>query len=143
MKLNFKRLENGLPLPSYGSEEASGMDIRAAEEGVVLSLSRAIIRTGFAVEIPKGYELQVRPRSGLAAKNGITVLNSPGTIDSDYRGEIMVILYNTTINDFVVSIGDRIAQLVLAPVTRADIQEVNELDKTERGHGGFGSTGRN
>ena len=127
------------------------MDIRAAEDVMLKSGKGTIVSTGLMVAVPYGYELQVRPRSGLALKNGIMVTNSPGTIDSDYRGEIKILLTNTkkhTSNflqdaDYTIRRGDRIAQLVLAPVTRAEVVEVEELDETERGAGGFGSTGRN
>lgn len=143
--IRFKRLPHGegLDLPSYGSEEAAGMDIRSAEDLKLFPGYNTVIATGFAVAIPKGYELQCRPRSGLAAKNGITITNSPGTIDSDYRGEIKVVLHNLGTVPFVVNRGDRIAQLVLAQVPRLPVVEVEELDDTDRGTGGFGSTGRN
>ena len=153
MKLEFKRLPSseGLPLPSYATSGAAAMDIRAAEDVMLKSGKGTIVSTGLMVAVPYGYELQVRPRSGLALKNGIMVTNSPGTIDSDYRGEIKILLTNTkkhTSNflqdaDYTIRRGDRIAQLVLAPVTRAEVVEVEELDETERGAGGFGSTGRN
>lgn len=151
MELKFKRLENGegLPLPRYATAGAAAMDICAAEDADVWPGTTRMIKTGFAVAIPEGYEVQVRPRSGLAAKNNITVANTPGTIDSDYRGEICVLLHNLSNTGaaapraFEVNRGDRIAQLVLAPVTQANVIEVDELDETERGAGGFGSTGRN
>lgn len=138
-----KRLPNGagLPMPSYESAGAACMDICAAESIVLRTSRRAAIATGFAFAIPEGYEIQVRPRSGLAYKNGLTVLNTPGTIDSDYRGEIKVILVNLGDEDFQINKGDRIAQIVAAPVQRAIMQEVDSLDDTARGHGGFGSTG--
>lgn len=138
-----KRLPNGagLPMPSYESVGAAGMDICAAESIVIRTSRRAAIATGFAFAIPEGYEIQVRPRSGLAYKNGLTVLNTPGTIDSDYRGEIKVILVNLGDEDFQVTKGDRIAQIVAAPVQRANMQEVDDLDDTARGSSGFGSTG--
>lgn len=138
-----KRLPNGagLSVPSYESDGAAGMDICAAESVVVRTGRRAAIATGFAFAIPEGYEIQVRPRSGLAFKNGMTVLNTPGTIDSDYRGEIKVILVNLGDEDFQINKGDRIAQIVAAPVQRAIMNEVDSLDDTERGTGGFGSTG--
>ncbi len=141
--LRIKRLDHGagLPLPSYESADAAGMDIRAAEAVDLRSGSRALIPTGFAMAVPQGYEMQVRPRSGLAAKHGITVLNTPGTVDSDYRGEVKVILANLGDEDFAVARGDRIAQIVIAPVTQAAPTEVAELDDTQRGAGGFGSTG--
>lgn len=143
--IKFKRLEHGqgLELPSYATEEAAGMDVRSAVDIVIQPSKRAMVQTGLAVEIPKGFEIQVRPRSGLALKHGITITNSPGTVDSDYRGELCVILHNLGEEDFVVQRGDRIAQLVMAPVARATIIEVDDFDSTtNRGAGGFGSTGR-
>lgn len=143
--IKFKRLEHGqgLDLPSYATEEAAGMDVRSAVDIVIQPSKRAMVQTGLAVEIPKGFEIQVRPRSGLALKHGITITNSPGTVDSDYRGELCVILHNLGDEDFVVQRGDRIAQLVMAPVARATIIEVDDFDSTtNRGAGGFGSTGR-
>ena len=135
----------GLPLPSYQSTDAAGLDVVAAvPEGsplVLLPGARALIPTGFALELPRGYEAQVRPRSGLALKNGVTLLNSPGTIDSDYRGELKVILINHGAEPFVLRRGERIAQLVIAPVARVEIEGADALGATERGQGGFGSTG--
>ncbi|MEO9953037.1 dUTP diphosphatase [Nonlabens sp.] len=130
-------------LPHYETEASAGMDLRAnLEEAVTLQpLERAIIKTGLFIELPIGTEAQVRPRSGLAAKKGITVLNAPGTIDADYRGEIGVILVNLSNEPFTVENGERIAQLVIAKHERADWQQVEELSSTERGEGGFGSTG--
>ena len=133
---------DGLPLPAYASEHAAGLDITAGEELVLQPGARHAVATGFAIEIPHGYEVQVRPRSGLALKHGITCLNTPGTIDSDYRGEVKVILANLGSEPFEVKRGERIAQLVPAPVLRAHFTEVHELAETERGAGGFGSTGR-
>ncbi|WP_028891610.1 dUTP diphosphatase [Tenacibaculum sp. 47A_GOM-205m] len=129
--------------PTYETEESAGMDLRAnIDEAIVLKpLERAIIKTGLFIALPVGYEAQVRPRSGLAAKKGITVLNSPGTVDADYRGEIGVILVNLSNEDFVVNDGERIAQLVIAKHERVNWQEVEVLNETERGAGGFGSTG--
>ena len=132
----------GLPLPRYASEDAAGLDVTAAEELTLQPGERHAVATGFAIEIPRGYEVQVRPRSGLAMKHGITCLNTPGTIDSDYRGEVKVILVNLGQEPFDVRRGERIAQLVPAPVHRADFVEASELSDTERGSGGFGSTGR-
>ncbi len=136
----------GLELPSYETAGAAGMDVRAAlaeEAPVTLAPGeRALVPTGLSVAIPEGYEIQVRPRSGLAAKHGITCLNTPGTIDSDYRGEIKVILINLGQLAFTIRRGERIAQLVLAPVTRLIWEEVAVLAETSRGAGGFGSTGR-
>jgi dUTP pyrophosphatase len=132
----------GLPLPRYASEDAVGLDVTAGEELILRPGERHAIATGFAIEIPRGYEVQVRPRSGLAMKHGITCLNTPGTIDSDYRGEVKVILINLGQEPFEIRRGERIAQLVPAPVLRADFVEASELSNTERGSGGFGSTGR-
>jgi dUTP pyrophosphatase len=133
---------DGLPLPRYASEDAVGLDVTAAEDLILEPGQRHAVATGFAIEIPRGYEVQVRPRSGLAIKSGITCLNTPGTIDSDYRGEVKVILINLGQEPFEVRRGERIAQLVPAPVLRADFLEASELSGTERGAGGFGSTGR-
>ena len=136
----------GLPLPAYETGGAAGMDLRAAvaeDAPMVLKPgARDMVPTGLAFAVPAGFEAQVRPRSGLAAKAGITCLNTPGTIDSDYRGEVKVILINLGPEDFTIRRGDRIAQLVIAPVAQAEWQEVADLDDTSRGAGGFGSTGR-
>lgn len=144
IEIKLTRLPHGegLPLPRYASEDAVGLDVTAAEDLTLQPGQRHAVATGFAIEIPRGYEVQVRPRSGLAAKNGITCLNTPGTIDSDYRGEVKVILINLGQEPFEVRRGERIAQLVPAPVLRADFVEVAELAETARGAGGFGSTGR-
>jgi dUTP pyrophosphatase len=138
-----KRLPHfeGLELPEYATLGAAGMDVLAAEDVTLSAGARHAVATGLAFAIPTGYEIQVRPRSGLTLKHGITVPNTPGTIDSDYRGELKVILINHGDADFEVRRGDRVAQLVLAPVTRASWLKVDELDHTERGEGGFGSTG--
>ena len=138
-----KRLPHGegLELPAYATEGAAGMDVLAAEDVTLPPGGRHAVATGLAVAIPPGYEIQVRPRSGLALKHGVTVPNTPGTIDSDYRGELKVILINHGVEAFEVLRGDRVAQLVLAPVTRASWLKVEELDQTMRGEGGFGSTG--
>lgn len=130
-------------LPEYATEASAGMDLRAnLEDQVILSpLDRVIVKTGLFIELPVGYEAQVRPRSGLAAKKGITVLNAPGTIDADYRGEIGVILVNLSKEAFVINDGERIGQLVIAQHERADWEQVEELGKSDRGKGGFGSTG--
>lgn len=138
-----KRLPHfeGLELPAYATDGAAGMDVLAAEDVTLAPGARHAVATGLAVAIPFGFELQVRPRSGLALKHGISVPNAPGTIDSDYRGEVKVILINHGAEPFVIVRGDRIAQLVLAPVTRASWLKVDELDETARGDGGFGSTG--
>ena len=141
--VRIRRLPHGegLPLPAYATPGAAGMDVVAAEEATLAPGERHAVATGFSVAIPEGFEIQVRPRSGLALKHGITVPNTPGTIDSDYRGELKVILINHGAEPFPIHRGDRIAQLVLAPVTLAAWVEVAELDETERGAGGFGSTG--
>ncbi|WP_076071622.1 dUTP diphosphatase [Sphingomonas montana] len=131
----------GLPLPVYATADAAGMDVVAAEDHVLAPGARAAIATGFAIAIPTGYEVQVRPRSGLALRHGVTCLNTPGTIDADYRGEVKIILANLGSAPFTVTRGDRIAQLVPAAVQRATLTEVAELDETDRGSGGFGSTG--
>ena len=133
---------DGLALPAYASEHAAGLDVVAAEDLTLSPGARHAVATGFAIAIPHGYEVQVRPRSGLALKHGITCLNSPGTIDSDYRGEVKVILANLGNEPFVVRRGERIAQLVPAPVLKARFVEAEELEETGRGGGGFGSTGR-
>jgi dUTP pyrophosphatase len=143
----IQRLDHadGLPLPAYETDQAAGMDLRAAlPEEKPLTLrpgDRFAVPTGFAFALPPGYEGQVRPRSGLALRNGITCLNSPGTVDADYRGEVKVILINLGAEDFHIRRGDRIAQLVVAPVARAVWREVDNLEQTVRGAGGFGSTG--
>lgn len=143
VSVEVKRLPHGagLPLPAYATSGAAGMDVVSAEDVVIAPGARHAVATGLAVAIPEGYEIQVRPRSGLALKHGITVPNTPGTIDSDYRGEMKVILINLGDEPFTVQRGDRVAQLVLAPVVQAAWDEVAELDATERGAGGFGSTG--
>jgi dUTP pyrophosphatase len=139
----FCTAQKGAKLPAYQTDGAAGADICAfLDEPVTIApLSRALIPTGLFFSIPQGYEVQVRPRSGLASKNGITCLNTPGTIDSDYRGEIKVILVNLGAEPFTVNSGDRIAQIVVAPVTRGQFKQTESLDQTERGSGGFGSTG--
>jgi dUTP pyrophosphatase len=141
--IRVKRLDHGagLPMPAYATSGAAGMDICAAESLTLRAGKRHAVATGFAFAIPDGYEIQVRPRSGLALKHGITCLNTPGTIDSDYRGEVKVILANLGDEDFVINTGDRIAQIVVAPVTQGAMVEVGALEDTERGTGGFGSTG--
>ena len=148
VRIQIQRLPHseGLATPAYETDGAAGMDLRAAvpeETPVTLAPGgRALIPTGLKLAIPQGYEVQVRPRSGLALKHGVTCLNTPGTIDSDYRGEVKVILANLGAEDFVIARGDRIAQLVPAPVQRALLDEVAALEDTARGAGGFGSTGR-
>jgi dUTP pyrophosphatase len=144
IEIKFMRLPHGqsTPMPKYATEHAAGMDVCAAEELVLQPGHRHAVATGFAIEIPHGYEVQVRPRSGLALKHGITCLNTPGTIDSDYRGEVGVIVANLGQEPVEIARGDRIAQLVLAPVAAVRWQEVAELTASERGEGGFGSSGR-
>ena len=145
MRVRVQRLPagDGLALPAYMTEGAAGADVVAAVPGELTLLpgARALVPTGFALAVPPGYEVQVRPRSGLALRHGVTLLNSPGTIDADYRGPVGVILANLGSEPFIVRRGDRIAQLVLAPVARARFEEERELDPTERNAGGFGSTG--
>ena len=144
MKLRILRLPHGadLPLPSYATAGAAGMDLRAAESLTLKPGTRALVATGIAIALPDNHEAQVRPRSGLAVKHGVTVLNAPGTIDADYRGEIKVPLINLGTEDFVIKRSDRIAQMVVAPVVTAELVEVETLDDTVRGAGGFGSSGR-
>lgn len=144
MKLQIVNKSNN-PLPKYQTEGAVGMDICAYTEHdiIVPNNKHSLIPTGLYISIPKGYEAQIRPRSGLALNLGLTILNTPGTIDSDYRGEIQVILYNTTNTNYTVCSGDRIAQLVISPIQKVELEEVQELDETERGENGFGSTGIN
>ena len=130
------------PLPEYATPASAGVDLRASEGCVIPPGGRALVPTGLRIALPEDYEAQIRPRSGLALRHGVTLPNSPGTIDADYRGEVRVILMNLGQEPFVVEPGDRIAQMVVAPVTRVAWSEVEELDATERGEGGFGSTGR-
>jgi dUTP pyrophosphatase len=139
----LKRLPHGagLPLPAYATEHAAGMDVVSAEDVTLPPGGRHAVATGFAMAIPAGYEVQVRPRSGLALKHGISLPNTPGTIDADYRGELKVIMINLGTESFEIARGDRIAQLVAAPVQAAVFAEVETLDETARGAGGFGSTG--
>jgi len=146
MKINVKKISdkyNDIPLPEYSTEGSSGMDIRAAlEEPTILEKGKiALVPTNLIFEIPLGYEIQVRPRSGLAVKNGITVFNTPGTIDSDYRGELKVILINFGNEDFTINRGDRIAQIVLSKIYKAEIEVSEELNETSRNSGGFGHSG--
>lgn len=142
--VQVKRLPHGegLALPAYATEGAAGMDVLAAEDVTLTPGMRHAVATGLSMAIPEGYEIQVRPRSGLAYKFGVTVPNTPGTIDSDYRGELKILMINHGAEDFAVKRGERVAQLILAPVTQAAWQEVDTLDDTVRGAGGFGSTGR-
>jgi dUTP pyrophosphatase len=146
VKVRVQRLEHaaGLPLPSYASVGAAGADLCSAEAGAVEIApgQRVALATGLVIEIPDGFEVQVRPRSGLAARHGLTVVNAPGTIDSDYRGEVKVLLVNLGEESVTVDRGDRIAQMVVAPVTRVEFVESEHVNDTDRGAGGFGSTGR-
>ena len=144
VKVLIKKLDPAIKLPEYKTNGASGMDLVAfLKESVnVKSKTSSLIPTGLSVAFPKEYEIQIRPRSGLAAKNNISVLKTPGTIDSDYRGEIKVIIYNHGNKDFIINNGDRIAQMILAPVVKMKLEETNDLPETIRGVGGFGSTGK-
>ena len=141
MTVKFRRIDPSATLPSYAHPGDAGMDIRSIEELSIAPGARSLVRTGLVMMLPPGYEAQVRPRSGLALKNGVTVLNTPGTIDEGYRGEVGVILANFGSEPFKVEKGSKIAQIVIAPCTRAEIEETAEIDSTERGEGGFGSTG--
>lgn len=145
VEIKLKKLSNfeGLEVPAYATSDSAGMDLRAAIESdvVIKPLQRILIKTGFAIALPSGYEAQVRPRSGLALKHGVTVLNTPGTIDADYRGEVGVILVNLSSEDFTITRGFRIAQMVISKYETAEIKVVEDLDDTQRGGGGFGSTG--
>ena len=142
MTLKFKRIHPDAILPAYAHPSDAGMDVKSVEDIVIPARGRALVHTGLVMLLPPMYEAQVRPRSGLALKSGITVLNTPGTIDSGYRGEVGVILFNTTDVDFPVKKGDKVAQLVIAPVTQPAIEETDLVDETDRGAGGFGSTGK-
>jgi dUTP pyrophosphatase len=143
-QVKILRLPHGadLELPAYATEGSAGLDLRAAVNAVLQPGARFLMPTGIAIALPPGHEAQVRPRSGLAVKNGVTVLNAPGTIDADYRGEIKVPLINHGHENFSITRGDRIAQMVIAPVTQAKVLEVTSLDETLRGKGGFGSSGQ-
>lgn len=141
MVLKFKRIHQDATIPAYAHPSDAGMDVRSVEDIVIPARGRALVHTGLVMLLPPGYEAQVRPRSGLALKNGITVLNTPGTIDSGYRGEVGVILFNSSDEPFKVAKGDKVAQIVIAPVTQPEIAETDEIDSTDRGAGGFGSTG--
>jgi len=144
VKILVKKLNKNIKLPTYKTSGSSGMDLVANnKKKIIISPGKiAMIPTGIAIAIPKNYEIQIRPRSGLAAKKSISVLNTPGTIDSDYRGEIKIILINLSKKSFVVKSGDRVAQMILCPVAKGKLQEVKNLPKTVRGKGGFGSTGK-
>lgn len=141
VKINVK--DNSVNIPEYATEGAAGVDLAAAAGGTIPPGGRMLVPTGLFIEIPKGWEGQIRPRSGLAIKHGITMLNSPGTIDSDYRGEICVIMFNSSAEPFSFAEGDRVAQMVFAKVTKAKFEITETLSATERGEGGFGSTGKN
>ena len=144
VKILVKKLDSRVKLPSYKTVGSSGMDLMALTDKPITILPKKsyLVPTGISVAIPKNYEIQIRPRSGLAAKNNISVLNTPGTIDSDYRGEIKIILFNHGSDEFLINNGDRIAQIVLMPIHKIDFEEVDNLPDTVRGEGGFGSTGR-
>ena len=141
MTLSFKRTRPAAQLPRYAHASDAGMDVQSAESLVIPAKARALVPTGLVANIPLGYEIQVRPRSGLAFKKGVTVLNAPGTIDAGYRGEIRVLLVNLGDEPFEIKAGDRIAQLVVAPVLQPEIVEASDVDETDRGVAGFGSTG--
>ena len=141
MTLKFKRIHPDAVLPAYAHPSDAGMDVRSVADVTIPRFGRALVPTGLVALLPSGYEIQVRPRSGLALKKGVTVLNSPGTIDSGYRGEIGVVLANFGEEAFAVKKGDKIAQLVIASVTQAVVEDTDALDETDRGAGGFGSTG--
>lgn len=143
MKIKIKKLHQDAKIPMYQSDGAAGFDFCSVEKCVIKAGEWLLVKTGLAFEIAQGYELQIRPRSGLALKNGISVLNSPGTIDSDYRGEIGIVLINHSKIDFCIEVGDRIAQGVVASVRQVIFEEVEVLSDTQRGSGGFGSSGRN
>ena len=144
VRVLIKKLDPKVTLPSYKTKGASGMDLMAfvKEKIVIKPQTSALIPTGLSVAFSEDYEIQIRPRSGLAAKNNISVLNTPGTIDSDYRGELKIIIFNHSKHDFVVNNNDRVAQMVLTPIAKIELEEANELPKTLRGEGGFGSTGK-
>ena len=142
IKLKVKKLNKLAEIPQYQTQEAAGFDLHSVEDVVIAPNERKLIGTGLSFEIPKGYEIQIRPRSGLAYKHGITVLNSPGTIDSDYRGEIKALLINHSNESFEIKVGERIAQAVIQEVIQATFEEVEELNDTTRGNKGFGSTGK-
>ena len=144
VKVLIKKLNPAVKIPAYKTTGASGMDLMAFTKNPIklTSMSSCLVPTGLSISFSEKYEIQIRPRSGLAAKNNISVLNTPGTIDSDYRGEIKIILFNHGANDFIINNGDRIAQMILAPVYKMELEEVENLPETSRGKGGFGSTGK-
>ncbi len=143
VEVKISRCRSGAQLPQYMTTAAAGMDlyVKLENDVILASGNRVMVPTGIAIALPEGYEAQVRPRSGLAAKHGVTLLNTPGTIDADYRGEISVILINHGSEDFIIKDGERVAQMIIAPVSRCQLQLVESLDETERGSGGFGHTG--
>lgn len=142
MKVQIKKLVSDAIIPQYQSQDAAGFDLHSIEDYTIQPAERALIKTGVSIALERGYELQIRPRSGLAFKHGITVLNTPGTVDSDYRGEIMVLLINHSNDEFIIQKGERIAQGVINAIIQAQFEEVSELSETVRGTGGFGSTGK-
>jgi len=142
IKLKVKKLSKLAEIPQYQTEESAGFDLHSVDDVILKPFERKLIATGISFEIPKGYEIQIRPRSGLAYKHGITVLNSPGTIDSDYRGEIKILLINHSDEDFEIKVGERVAQAVIQKVYQASFEEVEDLNSTVRGVAGFGSTGK-
>jgi len=142
VKLKVKKLSKLAEIPQYQTEESAGFDLHSVDDVILKPFERKLIATGISFEIPKGYEIQIRPRSGLAYKHGITVLNSPGTIDSDYRGEIKILLINHSDEDFEIKVGERVAQAVIQKVYQASFEEVEDLNSTVRGVAGFGSTGK-
>ena len=144
VKVLIKKLNPSVKLPTYKTKGASGMDLMAfIEKSITLQPGKScIVPTGLSLAFPEEYEIQIRPRSGLAAKNNISVLNTPGTIDSDYRGEIQIILFNHSTKNFVINNNDRVAQMILTPIIKMELEETNELPKSTRGDGGFGSTGK-
>ena len=144
VKILIKKLNSSVQLPSYKTKGASGMDLMAyIEKPIILEPGKScLVPTGLSVAFPEEYEIQIRPRSGLAAKNNISVLNTPGTIDSDYRGELKIILFNHSSKNFIINNNDRVAQMVLAPIIKMELEETNELPESIRGKGGFGSTGK-
>ncbi len=144
VKVLIKKLNPSVKLPTYKTKGASGMDLMAfIEKSITLKPGKScIVPTGLSLAFPEEYEIQIRPRSGLAAKNNISVLNTPGTIDSDYRGEIQIILFNHSTKNFVINNNDRVAQMILTPIIKMELEETNELPKSTRGDGGFGSTGK-
>jgi len=142
MKVKIKKLIENAIIPQYQTAKSAGFDLHSIEDYTIQPNERVLIKTGISMAIDDGYELQIRPRSGIAYKHGITVLNSPGTVDSDYRGEIMILLINHSNDEFIIQVGERIAQGVINQIVQASFDEVDELNDTDRGSGGFGSTGK-